>query len=81
MTALSFSLFVKVRVVVANVALAPVPELGFVLQAAGIGAAIGSVVALRARRRDADVDTWRITTVWATVGLVVGAAVVVGDAL
>lgn len=81
MTALSFFLSVKVRVVVANLAVAPVPELGFVLQAAGLGAAIGSAVALRARARDAEVDTWRIATAWATLGMVVGVAIVVGFAL
>lgn len=43
-------------------ALAPLPELGFALQLAGVGAAVGSAVALRAKHRAADVDTWRITT-------------------
>lgn len=81
MTALSFFLFSKVGVVVASLAVAPLPELGFVLQAVGLGAAIGSAVALRARRRDADVDTWRITTAWATLGMVVGAAIAAGSAL
>ena len=81
MTALSFFLLVKVRAVVAGLAVAPVPELGFVLQAVGLGAAIGSAVALRARRHDADVDTWRVTTAWATLGMVVGAAIVVSLAL
>lgn len=78
MTALSFFLFVKAAIVVA---LAAVPELGFALQLAGVGAAVGSAVALYARRRDAKADTWRITTAWATLGFVVGAAVVVCLAL
>lgn len=81
MTAFSFFLSVKVHVVVASLAVVPVPELGFVLQVAGLGAAIGSAVALRARGRDAKVDTWRITTAWATLGMIVGAAIVVGLAL
>lgn len=78
MTALSFFLFAKVSVLVA---LAPVPEVGFVLQVVGVGAAIGSAVALRARRRSAEVDTWRITTAWATLGLLSGLALVVALAL
>lgn len=78
MTALSFFLFLKVRLVEG---LAPVPELGFVLQLAGVGAAFGSTVALYARRRDAEADTWRITTAWATLGLVFGLGVVVCLAL
>lgn len=79
MTALSFFHVVKVHVVVAG--LAPVPEVGFVMQLAAVGAAIGSAVALRARGRDAEADTWRITTAWATLGLVVGAGVVLALAL
>lgn len=55
-------------------ALAPLTELGFALQLAGVGAAVGSAVALRAKHRAADVDTWRITTAWATLGLAVGIA-------
>ncbi len=57
--------------------LAPVPEVAFVLQVGAVGAAIGSAVALRARTRDADVDTWRITTPWATLGLLVGVMIAV----
>ncbi len=81
MNALSFSHFVKVRILAPNLAPAPVPELGFVLQVAGVGSAIGSAIALRARMRDGDIDTWRITTAWGTLGLVVGAGIVVGFAL
>lgn len=57
-------------------ALAPITELAFVLQLAGLGAGIGSAVALRARHRDPDADTWRITTAWATLGLIVGSIAV-----
>lgn len=75
MTALN--LFVSVKAsVAALLAVAPVPELAFILQAAAVGAAIGSAVGLRARRRDVDADTWRITTAWATLGLIVGAGIV-----
>ncbi len=56
--------------------LAPVPEVAFALQVASVGAAIGAAVALRARRRDADADAWRITTAWATLGLIIGAGIV-----
>ena len=56
--------------------LAPVPEVAFALQVASVGGAVGAAVALRARRRDADADTWRITTAWATLGLVIGAGIV-----
>lgn len=81
MTAFSFFLSVKLRGFTASLAVAPVPELGFVLQVAGLGAAIGSAVALRARRRDPEVDAWRIATAWGTLGMVVGAVIVVSLAL
>lgn len=79
MTARSSFSFTNVNGVVAG--LAPVPEVGFVLQIAAVGAAVGSAIALRARGHDAEVDTWRITTAWTTLGLVVGAGIVVGLAL
>lgn len=72
MTALSFFFSLEDHVVVASAALAPVPEVAFVLQVGAVAAAIGSAVASRARARDADVDTWQIVTAWATLGLVVG---------
>jgi len=73
MTALSFFLSPEAHVMVVGATLAPVPEVAFVLQVGAVAAAIGSAVALRARTRDADVDVWRITTAWATLGLLVGA--------
>lgn len=63
------------------VAVAPVPAIGFVLQVAALGTAIGSVVALRAKRRDPHADTWAITTAWASLGIVVGTVVVAFTAL
>lgn len=57
-------------------ALAPVPEVAFALQSAALGAALGSVVALRAKRRYDDADTWAITTTWATLGLALGLLIV-----
>lgn len=62
--------------VMGDVTPAPVPEVAFVLQLGAVSAAIGSGVALRARARDADVDAWRITTASGTLGLIVGAVVV-----
>ncbi len=52
--------------------LAALPEVGFVLQVASVSALVGALVALRAKRRFADVDTWAITTAWTGLGLVVG---------
>ena len=57
-------------------AVAPVPAIGFILQMAALGTAIGSVVALRAKRRNPDTDTWAITTAWASLGLVIGTVAV-----
>ncbi len=59
----------------------PVPELGFVLQLAAAGSAIGGAVALRARARRPEADVWQITTAWSLVGLVIGMAAVVAAAL
>ncbi len=59
----------------------PVPELGFVLQLAAAGSAIGGAVALRARARRPEADVWRITTAWSLVGLVIGLAAVAVAAL
>ena len=56
--------------------LAPSPQLAFVLQITAIGTAVGSGVAARAKRRNADADTWSITTAWATLGFVVGLGIV-----
>jgi hypothetical protein len=52
---------------------APLPELSFVLQTAAVGTAVGSAIALRAKRRNPDVDSWSITTAWATLGFLLGA--------
>jgi hypothetical protein len=54
-------------------ALAPIPDVSFVLQTMALGAAVGSIVALRAKRRyGSRVDASAITTAWATLGLVIG---------
>jgi len=61
--------------------LAPVPELGFVLQCGAAGTAIGTAVAARARRRRSDADAAAITAAWSLLGLGVGTAVAVASAL
>lgn len=63
------------------VAIAPVPEVGFVLQAGALGTAVGTLVAARARRRDPGVDAARISAAWSALGIVVGAAVTLLSAL
>ncbi len=65
---------------VAPPAIAPISELGFVLQMLGAGGAIGSAFALRMHRRNPDADTWMITTAWALLGLGVGGLVVAVEA-
>ncbi len=59
------------------VALAPVPEVGFVLQAGAVGTAIGTVIAAAARRREPS----RIAAAWTSLGLLGGVAVAVVDAV
>lgn len=52
-------------------ALGPSPEVGFVLQGFGVGAAIGTLVAHRARQRGYVQDPWLVTTRWSMgLGLV-----------
>jgi hypothetical protein len=53
-------------------AIAPVPELAFLLQTTAVCAALGSAVALRAKRRNPEADTWAITTAWAALGFTSG---------
>ena len=59
----------------------PVPELGFVLQLAAAGSAIGGLVALRAHALRPEADVWQITTAWSLVGLVIGVAAMAVAAL
>jgi hypothetical protein len=58
-------------------AVGPSPALALVMQVAGLFGLIGSAVALRAKRRDPDVDTWRITTAWTFLGTITGSCVVI----
>lgn len=78
---ISSALIAAVPVLDLRVAVAPLPTVGFVLQMAALGTAIGSVVALRAKRRDPEADTWSITTAWASLGFVAGAITAVVTAL
>jgi len=57
--------------------LAALPEVGFVVQITSVGTLVGALVALRAKRRFADADTWAITTAWTGLALVVGLVIVV----
>lgn len=61
---------------VAVLAVGPVPELGFVLQGFGLGAAVGTLVAYRARRLGFEHDSWTITTRW-SLGVALLSALVV----
>jgi hypothetical protein len=44
------------------------PFLGFLLQAAGAGAFVGTLAAYRRRRKDESFDTFPIVTRWSTAG-------------
>ncbi len=66
---------------VAMVALAPVPEVAFVLQAAGLGALTGTGVALVERRRRGDLDIGLRTAAGSVMGAVTGLLVVGLDGL
>lgn len=52
--------------------LAPVPELGFILQMFGLGGAVGLVVAYRARRLGIRADPWLIAARWSLLGGLLG---------
>ncbi len=58
----------------------PIPEFGMILQFSGLGALLGLIVALRAKRRfaaDAD-QRWTIIARYTIAGAVVGALVALG---
>ena len=61
------------------VALAPLPDVGFVLQCGAVGTAFGTAVAARARRRAPGTDTSRITGAWTLLGLGSGTLVAVAS--
>ncbi len=58
---------------------APVPELGFVLQLSGVGALTGGLIASLMRRSDPEADVWWITTRMTLLGALVGALIVLAD--
>ena len=70
----SYTVVAPLAVPVTTGTLAPVPELGFLLQLAALGGALGGLVAARARRRNTQADAAAITSAWAGLGLVVGLA-------
>ena len=61
------------------VALAPLPDVGVVLQCGAVGTAFGTAVAARARRRAPGTDTSRITGAWTLLGLGSGTLVAVAS--
>jgi len=62
----------------ASLALGPIPEVGFVLQAMALGGALGALAASRSFRRTGDAERrWLITARWAIAGLIVGVVVLV----
>lgn len=54
-------------------AVGPIPEIALLLQSAGAGGVVGSLIALRRRCRDPEADAWAITTAWSGLGLAVAA--------
>ena len=63
------------------VALQPSPEVGFVLQMGGLGAAIGTVVTLWRRHRDPRADMSLYVVRWTVFGLGIGVAWALIDAV
>jgi hypothetical protein len=59
----------------------PSPELGFVLQTLGAGGAVGLVVAYWRFRDDPEGDRWRTVAEFSVLGLVIGVALVIADAV
>ncbi len=59
----------------------PVPEVGFVLQASGVGALVATAIALRTRCRNEPTKRTTIVSTGALVGAGIGALVVLLDAL
>ena len=62
-------------------ALAPSDELDFILQAAGIGAVVGTAVAAAVRRRRPEADPWPLTASLTLLGAAVGIGLVALDRL
>ncbi len=62
-------------------AIAPSPGVAVVLQAAGIGALFGTIVAARRRASNPNADTWLLTVRWSVAGAILGLLAVLADAL
>ena len=62
-------------------AVAPIEELGFVLQFFGARTAVGTLVAYRATRRDPSRETLPIQVRWGSVGLFLAVGAVLIDGL
>jgi hypothetical protein len=62
-------------------AVAPIDELGFLLQFFGAGTAVGTLVAYRAIRRNPRRETFPIQVRWGCVGLVWGVHYVLAEAV
>ncbi len=57
-------------------ALAPSDDVAVILQAAGFGALIGSVIAARRRAADPQYDAWLLTVRWSVLFAVGGTVIV-----
>ncbi len=62
-------------------AIAPNDDVAVVLQAAGIGALLGTAVAARRRAKDMSADTWLLTARWSVALALAGLLLVLADAL
>lgn len=61
--------------------LSPNPEIGVVLQAGGVGGAVGLLVAWARHRDEADADRWRTVAAFSLIGLAAGAILVLAEQL
>jgi hypothetical protein len=64
-----------------GLALAPSPEVGFVLQGAGVGALAGTAIAQWRRDRGREVQTASIVARWTILGAGVALVAVLADAI
>jgi hypothetical protein len=62
-------------------AVAPIDELGFLLQAFGAGTVVGTLIAYRALRRNPGRRTFEIQVRWGVFGLAIGGVGMLGEGL